>query len=111
MSESKLAKWSRKNPYVLHWTVVGGEVWVISLFAKMEDRKQAQALARALRYRKVKTASSSWSRVSASQFSFGVLQAALKAIKVDWQDFDEQISKLYFNASAGKHIPDRVIKP
>ena len=100
-------KWHEKNPYIFHWTVKGGVVEIISVFARMPDKKDAQKLARALRYRGM-DASANYRNVSMrSRCEIGKFIQALTAVKIDWDEFKEGVSMLYFDGS--KHIADKEV--
>jgi hypothetical protein len=104
---SDYLKWFESNKYIFHWTVKAGIVEIISVYVALPDKKDAQRLSRALRYRGVE-ASTHWRSVSVrSRCGLGVFQAALNAAKIDWEDFKEWVSFLYFDGN--RHIPDKAM--
>lgn len=101
-------KWHDENPNILHWTIKGGIVQIISLHAEFDTREEAQRLARALRYRKM-DASSNYRTVSIRSWcEIGIFLQALRAVGMDWDEFKETVSHLYFDGD--KHITDQKLK-
>lgn len=103
----EFGKWHKKNRYIFHWRVSAGVVKIISVYAPMDDPKDAQRLARALRYRGV-SARSGYRNVSVGNCDLGIFLQALKAIKVDWEDFKETVSYIYFDGE--KHVTDQRVE-
>lgn len=98
-------KWHKENPNILHWTIKGGVVEIISLHAEFDTRNEAQRLARALRYRKM-DASSNYRTVSLrSRCEIEIFLQALRAVGMDWNEFKDTVSHLYFDGN--KHIADK----
>lgn len=98
-------KWHKKNRYIFHWTINGGIISIISLYVRFDDQKTAQRLVRALKYRGA-NASISYCTVSIqTKYEFGKFQQALRAARIEWEDFKKLVSYLYFDGT--KHICDR----
>lgn len=104
----KFIKWHKRNPNIFHWTVTGGVVEIISMSAEIPTQKDARRLASALRYRGADASVSYRTVYIRNRFNLGKFMDALRAVNIDWEDFETWVSMLYFDGK--KHITDRAVK-